>query len=84
MVHGPYRTAVTSLDEGTKASARDPEAMIIYAVLALLGAGRLVAVGVLGEPIGAEATVAILFVLFGLLGVLRDGFRDRGRRSDRV
>lgn len=65
----PYRTAAAPA-ESVEAAGRDPEALAVYALLALLGAARLVAAVALGETFGAECTVAIAMVVAAAWGVL--------------
>lgn len=59
----------------TAAAAADPEATIIHALLALVGGGRLAVAWALHEPLGAEATVALVFVLLGVVGLVRGWLR---------
>jgi hypothetical protein len=47
----------------------DPDATIIYALVALLGLGRLAAVWGLHEAFGWEATVALVFAIAGVVGL---------------
>ncbi len=67
---GPYRELVVKRDEPRRDTERDPEATIIYALVATLGAGRLAAVLGLHEAFGWEATVALAFTIVGLVGLL--------------
>lgn len=64
----PYRTAEPH-PAGAIAS-RDPEALVVYLLLALVGAVRLsVAIG-LDESFGAESTIALAMVVAAAWGAL--------------
>jgi hypothetical protein len=49
---------------------RDPDALAIYLVLAVLGALRLSVALALAEPLGSEATVALAMLIAGAAGLV--------------
>ncbi len=67
-MEGPYRQPGRSV---ATAPTRDPDAAIIYGVLAVLGVGRVAAALAAAEPFAAEVTIAAAFAVAGLLGLLR-------------
>jgi hypothetical protein len=67
-VEGPYRNL--AVVEAAPPRASDPEASIIYGLLALVGGARLGVAYGLEEAFHAEATVALVFVILGVLGYL--------------
>lgn len=66
----PYRMLSPVPVRGDTASARprDPEAVAVYVLLAVLGVARLAAALALGETFGAECTVAIAMVVAAAWG----------------
>lgn len=52
-------------------AGRDPEALAVYVILAVVGAVRLSVALALGEAIGPESTVALAMVVAAAIGVLR-------------
>ena len=65
MAH-PYR----ALAPATDTASRDPEALAVYALLAVLGLTRLIVAVALREPIGAENTLALAMLIAATLGAL--------------
>lgn len=63
----PYRAAAVPAPPA-HASPRDPEAVAVYVLLAVLGIARLTAALALGEDFGAECTVAIAMVVAAAWG----------------
>ena len=63
----PYRGEVAV---APAAAPRDPEALAVYALLAVLGLTRLLVAISLHEPIGAENTLALAMLIAAILGAL--------------
>ncbi|HUQ02272.1 MAG TPA: hypothetical protein VM261_07220 [Kofleriaceae bacterium] len=66
---GPYRELPVRRDAPRGDADRDPEATIIHALVATLGAGRLAVVLGLHEAFGWEATLALVFGIIGVAGL---------------
>lgn len=49
---------------------RDPDALVIYLVLAALGAIRLVVALAIHEPLGAEDTIALAMLALAAVGLV--------------
>jgi hypothetical protein len=66
----PYRTVAAPAAAPADAG-RDPEALAVYVILAVVGAVRLSVAVALGEDLGPESTVALAMVIAAALGALR-------------
>ena len=66
----PYRKAHASSE--ARAASGDPDVGIIYALAIVLGGVRLAVAFAVGEDFGAEAVIAAILVLAGVLGALWD------------
>ena len=69
----PYRTVVEQPALPTGKDGTDPEALAVYAVLAVVGLVRLAVAVALREDFGAESTVALAMVIAAALGLARRG-----------
>jgi hypothetical protein len=69
-VCGPYRQTPPARELAPAGRARDPEATLIYGLLGAIGMVRTAVAWSAHEPVGAEATVALTFVIAGVAGLI--------------
>ncbi len=70
-MHGhPYRRS--SSHAAGRPRERQPDATAIYLLLLAIGAVRIALAVALGEPIGAEGTIALALMIAGVVGLIAD------------